>query len=77
MDTQTMVNIAAGMILSVLGWFARALWEAVQELQRDIHQIEVDLPSNYLRKDEFQESIKEIKEMLSKIFDRLDQKADR
>jgi hypothetical protein len=77
MDTQTMINIAAGIALSVGGWLARTLWDAVQKLREELHQIEVDLPSNYIRKDEFQEGMKEIKDMLARIFDKLDQKVDR
>jgi predicted RNA-binding protein with EMAP domain len=77
MDTQTMINIAAGVALSVTGWLARALWDAVHKLQAEIHQLEVDLPSNYIRKDEFAESMKEIKDMLNRIFEKLDKKADR
>lgn len=77
MDTQAMINIGAGVALSVMGWLARTLWDAVHKLQEEIHQLEVDLPSNYIRKDEFAESMKEIKDMLGRIFDKLDQKADR
>ena len=45
MDTQTMINIGAGLALSVIGWLARTLWDAVTKLQNEIHQLEVDLPS--------------------------------
>jgi len=72
-----MMNIAAGVALSVIGWLARTLWDAVHKLQSEIHQLEIDLPSNYIRKDEFQDGMKEIKEMLARIFDKLDQKVDR
>lgn len=77
MDTQTIINVALGVILTVSGWFARQLWDAVKELQQDLHRIEVDLPSNYIRRDEFLDGMKEIKDMLSKIFDKLDAKADK
>jgi hypothetical protein len=77
MDTQTLVNICAGAVLAVLGWFARVLWEAVSALREDLHKLEVDLPSNYIRRDEFQDGMKEIKDMLGKIFDRLDNKQDK
>jgi hypothetical protein len=40
-------------------------------------KIEIALPTNYVRKDEFSDGVKEIKEMLGKIFDRLDNKADK
>lgn len=77
MDSQMMINLAAGAILAALGWFARVLWEAIVKLQEDLHQLEVDLPSNYVRRDEFSDNMKEIKEMLGKIFDRLDNKVDK
>ncbi len=77
MDFQTILNICAVAAVTVFGWFARELWVAVKELKEDIHEIEVELPSNYLRKDEFTENMKEIKEMLSKISDKLDDKMDK
>lgn len=77
MDHQMMINLAAGAVLAALGWFARVLWEAINKLQEDLHQLEVDLPSNYVRRDEFSDNMKEIKEMLGKIFDRLDNKVDK
>ena len=77
MDFQTLINFCAGAAVAVFGWFARELWVAVKDLKEDIHKIEVELPSHYLRKDEFAEAMKEVKEMLGKIFDKLDDKADK
>lgn len=76
-DLQTWINIIATIAIGVGGWFGRSLWEAVDKLKNDLHQLEVDLPSNYLRKDEFQESMREIKDMLIRISDKLDGKADK
>jgi len=50
MDGQTLINAAFGIILAGGGWFARELWGAVKELRNDIHKLEVDLPSNYIRR---------------------------
>jgi hypothetical protein len=72
MDMQTMINLAGGAILSVLGWFARQIWDAVQELQKDVHKIEVDLPGNYVRKEDFNDSMREIRDISRQIFDKLD-----
>lgn len=77
MDLQILINIIGGALLAIMGWFARQLWEAVKELRADLHRIEVQLPSNYIRRDEFNDGIKELKEMLGKIFDRLDNKVDK
>lgn len=77
MDLQILINVIGGSILAIMGWFARQLWEAVKELRADLHRIEVQLPSNYIRRDEFTDGMKELKEMLGKIFDRLDNKVDK
>jgi len=72
MDTQSLINVAVGVVLAVGGWLARELWGAVKELRADLRQLEIDLPSNYIRKDEFQEGIKELKEICRQIFDKVD-----
>jgi hypothetical protein len=77
MDSQMIINLAAGAILAAMGWLARVLWEAVSKLREDLHELEVELPRNYVRKDEFSDNMREIKEMLGKIFDRLDNKVDK
>jgi len=60
-----------------LGWFARQLWDAVSELRRDLHKIEIDLPTNYVQKNEYAETMKRIEIMFERIFDKLEAKADK
>ena len=55
----------------------KILWVAVKELRADLHRIEIEMPTNYIRRDEFSEGMKEIKEMLRQIFDKMDGKADK
>lgn len=77
MDTQPLINAALGVILAGIGWFAREIWEAVKELREDLHRIEVDLPSTYVKRVDYAQDLIEIKALLQKIFDRLDQKVDK
>ena len=72
MDTQSLINTGLTMAIGVAGWFARQLWDAVERLKKDVHQIEVDLPSHYVRREEFSESLKEIKDICKQIFDKVD-----
>jgi hypothetical protein len=76
-DMQTWVNIIATVAIAVGGWFGRSLWDAVDKLKSDLHQIEVDLPNNYIQKNQFSDGMKEIKEMLIRISEKLDGKADK
>jgi len=77
MDVQATINLVGGAILAVIGWFARQLYQSVKDLQSDIRKIEVGLPTNYVSKFDYNEGLKEIKGMLDKIFDKLDDKADK
>ena len=77
MDTQTLINLGGAIILAGMGWLARELWGAVKELRKDLHIIEVALPSNYIRKDEFADGVKELKDICRQIFERLENKVDK
>jgi len=74
---QEIINILIGSVLAVLGWFARQLWDAVQSLKEDMKQIEVDMPTNYVRKDEMETRFDKIELLLSRIYEKLDMKADK
>jgi hypothetical protein len=74
---QSTINLALGAALAVAGWFARILWEAVQSLKFDVHQIEVDLPINYVRKDDMDKRMDHIEDMFKRIYDKLDGKQDK
>jgi hypothetical protein len=72
MDTQTLINFSLGALLALVGWLARQLWEAVERLKSDIHELEIELPSRYVRREEFSEGIREIKDLCRQIFDKVD-----
>jgi len=77
MDWQTLINIGAGTILTAIGWFCREIWDSVQKLKEDVKQIEIDLPSNYVKKDEIKERFDRIELLLDKLFEKLENKADK
>jgi hypothetical protein len=77
MIDQGIINLIIGAILSVLGWFARQLWDAVQDLKSDMKQLEVDLPTHYVRKEDLESRLDRIEASLNRIFEKLDHKADK
>lgn len=77
MNSQDLFNLAFGAASAVLGWFARELWNAVKELKSDLSDLREKMPQTYVMKEDYRRDIYEIKEYLSKIFDRLDNKADK
>lgn len=77
MDLQSVFNLVLGAAATALGWFARELWAAVSGLKSDVAKLREDIPKNYVAKDDYREDIRELKGMLEKIFDRLENKADK
>jgi hypothetical protein len=77
MDNQQLLNIGLSTVMVVIGWFARELWAAVKELKFDLSKLREDLPKVYLAKDDYRSDLKEIRDMLGKIFDKLDNKQDK
>ena len=77
MENQQVINVFLGIGMTVVGWFARELWAAVKELKVDLAKLREDLPKEYLAKDDYKEDIREIKSMLAKIFEKLENKADK
>lgn len=77
MDNQLLINLILGGAMSVIGWFARVLWYAVDELKKDLSKLREELPKEYVGKNDYKDDIRELKEMLTKLFDRLDTKSDK
>lgn len=77
MDTQSLLNLLFTSTGLILGWFLRELWSAVKELKADLAKLREELPKDYVSKNDYRDDLREVKEMLSKIFDRLDAKVDK
>jgi hypothetical protein len=73
MDSQMLFNIAIGLASFFGGWVLNNITKAVDRLDADVR----NMPMTYLSKDEYHRDIAEIKTMLSKIFDKLDNKMDK
>lgn len=77
MDWQTLFNITLGLSAALLGWLARTLWDAVQKLATDLSVLREELSRDFVRKDDFKDAFREVKDMLTRIFDKLDGKQDK
>lgn len=77
MNTQDLINAGLVTAASVSGWFARELWAAVKDLKADLAKLREELPRAYITRDDYKDDIREIKAMLTKLFDRLDHKVDK
>ena len=84
MDWQHFINLGSGVALTVMGWFARQLWDAVKELKSDLNRLELSISDNYVKKSELQnfktdmdKRFDRIEQLIDKVYAKLDDKADR
>jgi len=77
MDSQSILNFILSGASLVLGWFLREMWAAVKELKADLAKLREELPKEYIARNDYREDIRELKEMLNKLFDKIDNKADK
>ena len=73
MDEQKIFNIAIGLAAFFGGWVLNNITKAIDRLDSDIRA----MPLHYVNRDDYRTDTREIKEMLAKIFDKLDNKVDK
>jgi len=73
MDNQTLINLAFGALGALGGWVLNSLSRSILRIEDRL----LELPMQYVTKEDYRMDISEIKEMLAKIFDRLDNKVDK
>jgi len=73
MDYQVLFNIAVAVAGFFGGWTLNRIYQAIDRLDNDVRH----MPSNYVGRDDYRADMSEVKAMLGRIFDRLDNKADK
>ena len=77
MDNQQLFNL----VVAIAGFLAVFIfYQIMQRLQRTedkLAELERNLPHDYVQKDDYRNDIKEVKDILRQIFDKLDGKADK
>jgi hypothetical protein len=72
-DYQIAFNLAVGTTAFFGGWVLNKIATTMDRLDKDLR----DLPHVYVTKADYREDVREIKEMLIKICDKIDHKADK
>jgi hypothetical protein len=77
MEWQSIINIGAGSLLAMFGWFARELWDMVQAIKEDVQKLEVKIAREYTTHADMSARFDKIENILERIFDKIDKKADK
>jgi hypothetical protein len=72
-DYQAAFNIAMGLVAAFGGWTLRSITNSLENLQRD-HK---EMFAQFVRKEDYRDSLERIEQVLNRIWDKLDEKVDK
>ena len=73
MDSQVLFNIAVAIAGFFGGWVLNNIHKSIDRLDVDVRA----LPHTYVSREDYKDDMREVKDMLNKIFDRLESKQDK
>ena len=77
LDWQQIVNIIITAGFAAVGYFYSQIITDAKKDRQMLNDLRVDLPTKYVSKDDLTAHLNRIETMLTKIFDRLEQKVDK
>ena len=73
MDYQVLFNGAVVLASFFGGWTLNSITKSLERLDTDVRA----MPLNYVSRDDYRADMRDVKDMLGKIFDKLDNKVDK
>lgn len=73
MDYQILFNLAVATAAFFGGWVLNSISASIRQLDKDVRR----MPDTYVRQTDYHRDIGEVKTILTKIWDRLEDKADK
>ena len=73
MDSQILFNVAVALTGFLGGWVLNNVSKSIDRLDVDVRA----MPHMYVNREDYREDMRDIKDMLTKIFDRLEAKQDK
>lgn len=74
---QSFINWLFTAVGTVIGWILKIIWDAITDLKKDMKDLNKEVHEDFVRKDDYRVDIAEVKQMLARIFDKLDNKVDK
>jgi len=73
MDYQVLFNGAVVLASFFGGWTLNSITKSIERLDSDVRA----MPTNYVARIDYREDIRELKDIMNKVFDRLENKVDK
>ena len=77
MDNQQIFNFVVGIAAFLAVFVFNQTTRKIQKLEDDVASMREQILKDYVQKDDYKADIKEIKDILRQIFDKLDSKQDK
>jgi len=77
LNISVLLNGAISLILVLIGWFMRIMWDSIKRLQADMTELERHNSETYVRRDDYREDMSEVKTLVRQVLYKLNDKVDR
>jgi hypothetical protein len=84
MTLQEIINTGIGAALAALGWFARTVYDSLNELKQNIDDHKLHVSDSYVKKSELDtlktemdKRFDRVEQMIARLYDKIDAKADK
>lgn len=88
MESQVLFNIIVAVSGGLGGWTLKVIWDAIKTLDNDVKGMNREIHQDFVRREDFKQSVaevksdmrdgfREVKEMISAVFTKLDSKQDK
>ena len=54
------------------GWILKIIWDAIQDLKKDVRAIDTKMHEDFVRRDDFKDAVREIKDDMKDGFNKID-----
>ena len=74
---QTLFNWILSGVSVLGGWILKVIWDSIREMRQELRTIDTKMHNDFVRRDDFKEAVKEIKEDVKQGFNKVDQALSR
>lgn len=74
---QTLFNWVLSGVSILGGWVLKVIWESIKDMRQELRVIDSKMHNDFVRRDDFKEAVKEIKEDVKQGFNKVDQALSR
>jgi hypothetical protein len=73
MEPQTLINIGFACAGIFGGWWMKIIWDSIQSLRADVKGLDAKMHEDFVRRDDFKDAVKDIKEDMKEGFKSINQ----